>query len=380
MADILLVTPRFISGGIENFIINVIKNKKNREINYALLLYQNEFNNEYVAELKKYGIKIYCANSDKYKGIVRKIYEPIFFFYFLKNNHFDIVHIHQTVLRRSIDLFLAKVAGVPVRIIHSHGSKGLKKESLFIKIKRSMLKNLYLYAATDFWACSEDAAIYLFPPKIIRNNRYSIIKNGIDIGRYAFDLKKRNDIRNKFGIEENCLLLGTVGRLTYFKNHEFMIQILKAAKERCDFSVKLLIVGDGELKGHLSSITKKEKLENDVIFAGDVTDTNAYLSAMDCFLFTSITEGLGIAAIEAQCNGLPVFIGANLPKETSITSNTVRLNLKQGADAWCECIIEKPMKRIDGAEAIRKTGYDICDVVNGIEMRYLNTLEGLKTK
>ena len=72
---------------------------------------------------------------------------------------------------------------------------------------------------------------------------------------------------------------------------------------------KLGIVGSGPLGELLKSKVKNLKLEDRVLFAGEVAHTElpAYLHRADIFCRPSLSEGMGISFVEAMAAGLPVI-------------------------------------------------------------------------
>jgi glycosyltransferase involved in cell wall biosynthesis len=69
-----------------------------------------------------------------------------------------------------------------------------------------------------------------------------------------------------------------------------------------------IIVGDGPLKNHLTSFLKKERLSDNFVFLGDVSDDilPTLYNCADIFILPSIQEGQGIALLEAQATAKPV--------------------------------------------------------------------------
>ena len=89
-------------------------------------------------------------------------------------------------------------------------------------------------------------------------------------------------------------------------------------------------------------------------------EVNQYYNAFDCFLLPSHSEGLGIVAIEAQCNGLPCFISDGVPKEVMIC-NTTQIKLDIPPAQWANIILEKSssFNRQYCSDIIKQAGYDI---------------------
>ncbi|WP_440910881.1 glycosyltransferase [Candidatus Pelagibacter sp.] len=112
-----------------------------------------------------------------------------------------------------------------------------------------------------------------------------------------------------------------IGRLTKQKNHQLLLKAFKEIfKKNKNYS--LVILGDGELKNNLVSLTKKNGLENNVNFLGNVNNVYEYIRKSICVISTSLWEDPGFVMIEtaasrkiiisSDCpNGPKEFIGNN---------------------------------------------------------------------
>ena len=84
-----------------------------------------------------------------------------------------------------------------------------------------------------------------------------------------------------------------------------------------------------------------------------------YYAAMDCFIFPSKYEGLGMAAIEAQASGLPCFCNHSLPEEIFATELIYGLDLKSGEREWSDAIVKSSLDRKDVAQQLMDAGFEI---------------------
>lgn len=71
---------------------------------------------------------------------------------------------------------------------------------------------------------------------------------------------------------------------------------------------------------------------------------NRILQAMDVFLFPSLYEGLGIAALEAQATGLPCIISDSVPSECRVTDLAESLDLNLPIDEWADVVLENKVR------------------------------------
>lgn len=285
---------------------------------------------------------------------------------------YDAFHIHTSYWTGFLLEELAKETGIGKIIVHAHSSfvdepddkKRVRLLRRHDEVKRAFSPEL----ATDFWACSQFAADWLFGPQIPRS-KIRIMKNAIEIEKFRFAPRKRAHIRNELGLGD-ALVLGTAGRLSYQKNQAFLIDVFAEFHQRHPNS-KLLLVGDGELRGELEEQIARKKLEKDVLMLGWKTNVEDYLQAIDVFLLPSRFEGLGIAAVEAAASGLPCLVSDQVPGEVAFREDIRHLPLN--APTWIatlEELVQLRPNRQDGAEAVRAAGYDIKRQVKVLETLY----------
>jgi glycosyltransferase involved in cell wall biosynthesis len=96
----------------------------------------------------------------------------------------------------------------------------------------------------------------------------------------------------------------TAGRLVEVKDHRSLIEAF--AVLRRPRPAKLVIFGEGPLRGALESLVAERGLGDDVLMPGFVADTTACYTQADLFVLTSKSEGFGNVLVEAMNAGVPV--------------------------------------------------------------------------
>lgn len=96
-----------------------------------------------------------------------------------------------------------------------------------------------------------------------------------------------------------------VARFYEQKNHIFLLNAFSKMVS-INPSLKLILVGDGDLKDQCVQLCKDKKIDHNVIFAGAVDNVVEYLSNSKIFVLTSIFEGNPISILEAMSVGLPI--------------------------------------------------------------------------
>ena len=204
--------------------------------------------------------------------------------------------------------------------------------------------------------------------KLFKINTTRVLYNGIDIELYK-NLNRRLH-REQYGISDDCFVLGHVGRFNKIKNHKKIIEVFKEVIRLKPLS-KLMLVGDGEEMTQIKQLVNSLSLVNDVIFIGTSNEIPKMLSMMDCFIFPSLFEGLGIVLLEAQAAGLRCVVSDTVPKETTVTDNVVRLPLEYSPKIWAQTVLG--FIDIKTAPISQSIGsYDINNVIKTLKYYYGN--------
>ncbi len=112
---------------------------------------------------------------------------------------------------------------------------------------------------------------------------------------------------------QTAFVYGSIGRLAYPKNYEFLINVHKAARAIRP-NAKLLLIGEGPERAKYEGLIKSYKLENEVLLGGEIKDASRFLKSFDLFVLPSIFEGLSLSLIEAVRAGIPALasrVGGN---------------------------------------------------------------------
>lgn len=242
---------------------------------------------------------------------------------------------------------------VPVRICHSHvvKSNGCFVNKALHKLhsrKAPLLSTLNL-------ACSPEAGIFAFGDR-----PFGVLPNAFDVNEFAYDWDSREEIRSELGL---CgkFVIGLVGRLAPEKNSLFVINLMPEIINRRPNAV-LLLIGEGRSRRELEQRVTDLNLTDSVIMPGARADISRVLSALDVFAFPSLHEGLGLAAVEAQANGLPVVMSDNVP-ELAVASKSVQRISLGDPDAWIESLLAASREKfISDRELIMR--YDIDQAAN----------------
>ena len=335
MTKILIVGMTENPGGMESFVLNYLERLDQSGLHFDFL--SNTLNDiAYEDKFKGMGAKMYHIPSFGKSPIQNK--RQLHNFFEKHANKYDAIWVHLNNLANIDYLKLAKSYNIPRRIIHSHNSQhmetGIKGaiKRIFHNKNRRVLKDY----ATDFWACSELASFFFFEDSL--RKKVEIIPNAIDVAKSRFNPDTRNHLRQQYNISPDTFVLGNVGRLQYQKNQEFMLEVFQALHS-IEKNSKLILVGDGPDREMLQQRVRNYNLEEAIIFTGVQSNISEWLSSFDVFFFPSRFEGLSIAALEAQANGLPVITSTGVTTEINIIDLVTFISLEEPISLWVETLL-----------------------------------------
>lgn len=350
-------------GGAESRVMDLYRHIDREKVQFDFLIHSAK-EGFFDQEIRKLGGNIYYLpafrvyNYFAYRKACRD--------FFAAHREFQMVQGHMTSTA-SIYLPIAKKAGIPVTIAHARSAgvdKGIK--GFLTKFLR---RNLYRKCDYMF-ACSDLAAKAVFGEKRVENKEVFILPNAIDIKKFAFDIKVRNNIRKDLGFIDK-FVVGHVGRFHYAKNHEYLLNVFKEIKSRREDSV-LLLLGEGPLRKEIEKKAETLGILDSVYFLGNRAPIMPYYQAMDVFVFPSRFEGMPGTVIEAQTSGLPCFISDTITKEVKATELVNFYDINQNPSIWAENILlnwRRETKEI--TQQMIDHGYDISTQAKGYEKFYM---------
>ena len=351
--------------GLETMLMNYYRNIDREKIQFDFLTHRPN-RSDYDDEIESLGGKVYYAprlypqNYYAYFKYMKK--------FFAKHPEYQIVHSHIDSMSY-LPLLAAKKAGVPIRIAHSHNTS-IDKDFKYI------LKQYYRLritsAANYYCACGKEAGEFLFPGKDAK-----IIPNAIEVDKFVYNDEMRKLKRKKLGVE-NSFVIGHVGRLSYQKNHKFLIEIFSEIYKKNKNAV-LLLIGVGEKEEEIKKQVHELGLDKEVKFLGNRSDVNELYQAMDIFVMPSFFEGIPVTGIEAQFSNLPCIFSDKVPKEVSFTNQCKFLSLDKSSKEWCDVILStKVADRMNNEDVVNNSWYNIKNAKTILTEYYKECLKVIK--
>ena len=372
---ILNVVGRMDRGGIETFVMNVYRHIDRSKVQFDFLAHYGKENADYNAEIRELGGRIYempVIKTEKKTYYWRLFeYQSALIKFFKNHPEYHIVHGHMTNTAAIYMPIAKKYGQVTTCIAHSHLAKTQKSNSPITVIGTDILRMPLRYCATDYFACSKSAALWLFKQSDIDSGKVKIVQNGIDSKQFDYNPFVREQIRNKYGLTDK-IVIGHVGRFYHPKNHPFILEIFNEYHKNYPNSV-LMLIGDGETRGDMENKAAQLGLSDDVRFMGVQSNVYEFEQAFDLFIMPSFYEGLPVAGIEAQAAGLPVIASDTITTEMDITGNCRFLSLNDPVQKWVKTIVNMldGFERKSEVDCIIEAGYDIQKTADLLQQFYI---------
>ncbi|HOO25406.1 MAG TPA: glycosyltransferase family 1 protein, partial [Clostridiales bacterium] len=314
--------------GAESLLMNIYRNIDRKKIQFDFLLNIKE-KSYFEDEILTLGGRIYKMRSIRELGPL--LYKKELKRFFQTHSEYKIIHSHLEATT-GIILEAARETDKSVRIAHAHNSSHNRSsvfyhlENLFKDCCKRKIKN----SATDYFACSELAADFLFGRNAPERK---LIKNAIGGEKYIFSQETRREIRKEFIIEDDTCVIGHVGRFYEQKNHLFLIEVFEKY-QRINPSSILWLIGDGKIEEKIRKEVSSRGIEEKVVFWGQRSDVADLMQAMDVFMLPSKHEGLSLALVEAQTAGLPCLVSDRVTTESCLDAKLVKFLPLGKKDAW----------------------------------------------
>jgi glycosyltransferase involved in cell wall biosynthesis len=144
-----------------------------------------------------------------------------------------------------------------------------------------------------------------------------VIPLGLDLDRFQQNVtEKRRQFRKEFGVADDEIAIGIIGRLVPVKNHPLFLKAIHHVLQNSAKKIKAFIIGDGETRAELESLAAQLGIRFSVqsdtnhphplIFTSWRSDIDCINAGLDIVTLTSFNEGTPVSLIEAQAANKPI--------------------------------------------------------------------------
>lgn len=294
----------FKVGGLENGIVNLINRLPRDRFRHAIVSL-TDVDPAFVARIDRPDLEVIELRKPPGPGV--RMFPRVF--RTLRGLRPAIVHTRNLA---ALEMTApAWAAGVPIRIHGEHGRDVDDPDGSRAKPRR--VRRLYSPFVTQYIALSQELENYLVTRVGIDSRRIGLFCNGVDAVRFSPAAGGRQPLEGSPFNDPTLFVIGTVGRLQAVKDQVGLVRAFAEIAGQ-DARLRLVIVGEGAMRGAIEAVVRDSGLSDRVWLAGERTDVPAVMKSFDLFVLPSIAEGISNTVLEAMSAGLPVVateVGGN---------------------------------------------------------------------
>ena len=235
---------------------------------------------------------------------------------YLKNQYFDVIHVHTPFAAHYLGLKLGRL--MRVAVVETYHTFFEDYLHLYLPIIPKFIAKAIARRISENQCNAVDGVISPSKPMLNVLKRYGVSQYAqvIPTGLQAksFEQADGNEFRAAYGISKDIPMALYVGRVAHEKNISFLLQMWTHVI-KVNSKALLVIAGEGPAEKSLHKLTQSLGLSNHVKFIGYLdrnTQLNACYKAADVFVFSSLSETQGLVLLEAMAQGTPVVAVAEL--------------------------------------------------------------------
>lgn len=354
---VVMITSYFDRNGVTSQVMNYATNL-NRNRFQVCIAAGEPYDVGYENLCKENDIEL-CKLPQKQKNAY--VYYRMIYSY-LKKVKADIVHVHGSSALITAELLIAMLAGVPVRVAHSHNTICSHP-----RLHR-MLKPILKVVSNCHLACGELAEKWMYS-----DGTFKIIPNAFETNAFVLNPEARFVIRKKLSVDDN-LVIGHIGKFNDQKNQKYLIRAFERLSYKDDKAI-LLLVGNGPDLENIKDYAQRTVCADRIIFWGETANPESLYFAMDIFALPSRFEGLPVVLLEAQISGLPCIVSDKVTREVDF-GDIVWKSIEDDPQVWADTMIsmqrrtEEQRKQYCLQHAKQIAHYDIRESVKLVENIY----------
>ena len=314
------VTLSMQSGGVENLILSLVRNADPGR--FAFYCYCLDSGGLLLNELEELGAKNRIMHRKP--GLDLQLFFKLAQCF--RQDGIDVVHTHNQAAH-FYGCLAGRLAGVRTILNTEHSRHYIEERK-----RRRLEKRFLSFFTTKMLTVSKELYQIAHEKDKIPEKKLAIVGNGIDINRFRYVSNARLDaLREEIGIKDQEKVLSTIARLDPIKNHQLLLQAMHLVTKHIP-EVKLLIVGDGEIREELESKTEQLGLSGNVLFLGERKDVPEILNITDALVLSSKREGLPLILLEAMAAKVPIVLTQGANKSAVIDHEVSGLVCEENAE------------------------------------------------
>lgn len=358
-----------IASGVSSVVLNIYRNVDLKRVQMDFLVC-NQQKESFEDDIKQRAGKVfYTGNFLSPRQILSAISKSRKFFA-EHGKEYDVVHLHTPTIAM-FTLKYAKQCGIPVRIVHSHSTM-MSMNKLKNFIDKFLIRQIKKYA-NRFFACSIEAAHFLYGKDFCATHQIELIHNAVDCSKFLYDSEMARTTRERLKITDDIVFVH-VSNYSPIKNHAFLVDVIEKFKKN-EKRVKFVFVGNGPTRKPFEEKIANKGLDELCLFIDKTQDIAQYLFAADATILPSIKEGLPVILVESQATGLPFFTSDTVTREVQVGQGEfVPLNAEKWYDKLSQFVPLSEQDRKERAEAFEKSSFNIAVEADRVAAIYENLI------
>jgi glycosyltransferase involved in cell wall biosynthesis len=286
-------------GGAQRQLITLVKGMDKQSFDVTLLYFYS--GGLLLKDLKDSGCRIICLEKQGRWDVLGFFWR---LFQHLKTIHPDVLHGY--LGESNLAIMFLKPFFPSTRIIWGVRESNTTPDRYGWLGRLLSLLGCSLSAFTDLIIINSHAGKDYFISQGYPSDKMVVISNGIDTERFQPDLEARVRVRAEWGVSENTILIGLVGRIDPMKDHPtFLKAAALLSKERQNVRFVCIGVGEEAYAKELYQLTNDMGISEQVIWAGGRSDMPAVFNALNITCSSSsYGEGFSNAIGEAMACGI----------------------------------------------------------------------------
>jgi len=298
---ILHIIESLACGGAERMLVTELSHlNKEKFYNVVLYLYDDPY---FLPEIEKLDVGVYPVH-------LKNIYQPLAALRgiskVIKEERIDIVHTNLF----GADIYgriAGRLSNVKCTVTTLHNLAYESTESFrnnFFFQRRKVLDRLTGRLFNDAFV-AVSGAVKRSAEELLGFRNVNLIYNSIDMEMFRpLAIEEKKHMREALGVKQDVVIIATAGRLDSQKGHIFLFDALTDPKVK-ESNIVLLVLGQGPSEAYLKSAAEARGIQDKVIFLGHRKDVREIVGCADIFVLPTLSEGFGLALLEAMALKVP---------------------------------------------------------------------------
>ena len=293
--NLLFIVPWLITGGADRFNLNLVKGLDKEKYNITVLTTEPN-KNTLRQDFEKYAT-VYDLTS-----FLNQKFWLAFVNYIIKKENINVVLNSNSKFGYSILPYLkANNTNIPI-IDYVHMEEWYNRNGGY-----SRYSTMVSSVLDKTLVCNENSKKILCNYFGRNEDEIQTVYIGVDEDEFNPEKYKKEEVLEKYNVvNDKKYIFSYICRISEQKRPMLLLEIVKKLKEkRNDF--KVLVVGSGNLLAKMKAKANKLGLTENILFLGNIENTEEIYKISDLTINCSIKEGLALTAYESLSMGVPVI-------------------------------------------------------------------------